>query len=185
MVQGVYNRAALQGALTRTGGNQGFERRVDLSKLLDFAADFLLLRDRLLLDRGAIGVRIGTEREQFIDLGKREPDLLRLFDESNTRDMIGRIDPITLAFQRTLDQAPPLVKADGLDIDARFPRGSGDGECRHDWTFPAPYVGSVVWSGVKGDERAICIRSPDSVGIGHPPVPTVFAAVCTWRQAIR
>ena len=63
--------------------------------------------------------------------------------------------------------------------------GFHDGECRHDWTFPAPYVGSVVWSGVKGDERAICIRSPDSVGIGHPPVPTVFAAVCTWRQAIR
>ena len=109
MVQGVYNRAALQGALTRTGGNQGFERRVDLSKLLDFAADFLLLRDRLLLDRGAIGVRIGTEREQFIDLGKREPDLLRLFDEPNARDMIARIDPIALAFQRTLDQAPPLV----------------------------------------------------------------------------
>ena len=126
MVQGVYNRAALQGALTRTGGNQGFERRVDLSKLLDFAADFLLLRDRLLLDRGAIGVRIGTEREQFIDLGKREPDLLRLFDEPNARDMIPRIDPLALAFQRTLDQAPPLVKADGLDVDTGFVRRFAD-----------------------------------------------------------
>jgi len=69
MVQGVYNRAALQGALTRTGGNQGFERRVDLSKLLDLPADLLLLRHRLPLDCRAVGIRVGPQRQQLFGLG--------------------------------------------------------------------------------------------------------------------
>jgi hypothetical protein len=34
MVQGVDDRVELQGALTRTGANQGFERRFDFPKLL-------------------------------------------------------------------------------------------------------------------------------------------------------
>ena len=55
MVQGVDDRVEVQGALTRTGANQGFESRFDFPKLLDLAADLLLLRRRPLLDRRAVG----------------------------------------------------------------------------------------------------------------------------------
>ena len=88
----------MQRSLTRTGGNQGFERRVDLSKLLDFATDLLLLRDRLLLDRRAVGVRVGPQRQQLLGLGQGEANLLGLFDEADTRDVIGRIDPVASPF---------------------------------------------------------------------------------------
>jgi hypothetical protein len=81
MVQSVDDRAALQRALARTGGNQSRERRVDFPKLRDLAADFLLLGDRLLLDGRTVGVRIRAERQQFLYLRKREADLLRLLDK--------------------------------------------------------------------------------------------------------
>ena len=84
--------------MARTGCDQGFERRVDFPKLLDLPADLLLLRYRLPLDCGTVGVRVGPQRQQLLGLGQGEANLLGLFDEADTRDVIGRIDPVASPF---------------------------------------------------------------------------------------
>src|SRR6516165_7021996 len=136
--QGLHDRAALEHSLARTGCDQGFERRVDFPKLLDFAANLLLFRHRLLLDNRAVRARAGPQRHQFLDLGQREADLLRLLDEPDAGYLLGRIDAVALALWRALDQTFPLVETHCLDIDACFSRRSCDGEGCNVWTFADP-----------------------------------------------
>ena len=67
MVQGVDDRAEVQGALTRTGANQGFERRFDFPKLLDLTAvgppssrlDQSISEIRVILPRGRLAAFFG------------------------------------------------------------------------------------------------------------------------------
>src|SRR6266404_9952147 len=113
--QGIHDRAAVHRALTGTGRDQGFERRVDFPKLRDLATDLLLFPHRLLLNRRTVGVWIGAERQQLLYLVQREPDLLRILDEPDAGDLIARIDTVALAFRWAFDQSLPLVEAHCLN----------------------------------------------------------------------
>jgi hypothetical protein len=86
----VEDRTGLQSAAPRAHCKKGLQGGSDLAKLFDLALDLVELVCRLLADIRAVGVGVGAQRQQLLDLSEREADLLRLTNELDSLDLLRR-----------------------------------------------------------------------------------------------
>src|SRR5690606_23297712 len=133
------------------------ELAVDLGDLVFGApADFL-----------APGAGRGAEREQLLDLGKREAEVLRALDEADPRDVVFAEDAVAGGpSRRVRQQAAPLVVADRLHVHAGaardFLRREGFHRVSRLVTFPLTACTQVQGSRV----RRFFTQSMDGAGEG-------------------
>ena len=120
--QGVDDCAGPERTAAGAGGNQLVERCQDMPKLPDLSVDLGALGCRPGTDVCAVGRRIGPQREEFPNLVQRKAQFLCLTDEAHSahKRIVVNAIPTAQRLRRLVDQATALVKADGLDTDARL-----------------------------------------------------------------
>jgi hypothetical protein len=114
-----YDRAGLAGALIAALLQQAGERIAHGGDLNELLLDHDKLAPRQLARAGtAIGAVKMQEADNFF---QAEAHGLRALDESDALHRLGRLGPVSAKrLARLVEQAAPLIKADGLDIDARL-----------------------------------------------------------------
>jgi len=120
-------------AAARARRDQRIERSPDLLKLRDLVVDLGALDDRLPLDVTAIGPRIGSQREQFLNLAQREAKFLCLPNEADALDDLATVETEAAAARPRwlFDQPAPLVEANSFDTNTSALSGSANGKLGH------------------------------------------------------
>src|SRR5437660_8587083 len=104
------------------------------------------------------GTRPDPQRQQFLDLLQREPQVLSMFDEPQPLYSVFRKDPVPgMCSGRFGQEAVPLVVADSLDVHAALMGESCRGESFHALSISL-YCGTEFKIPCIPSDRRSCVR---------------------------
>src|SRR5690606_6660678 len=126
--EGVQNRTVTHGAVAAPAlVSQVRECAADVLEVSDLLFDRGDLRESALLHLGRCRILVMPERQQLLDLGECEAEILRTTNELHALEAGRRVLAIAgLEAHGCREKASPLIVADRLDVDARELREFAD-----------------------------------------------------------